>query len=395
MGEPSEYELAAWRDIQQFTGRPVSRQMRAAGEHVAQKVADVGQYAGRYLESHPKAGSALSRGQEVAAKGGRLLGGGARKAVDALPDWAGTARHAARKTGARISRVGLSPAKVVDAHKRRGHDVERLADVRVLDLEQVDAVRGRAASWYYPAAAALSGAGAGVVITGGQVFTAASAGAAAAPSGAAIAGAMAGDATAVLALASRSVGHVALHYGYDPDDPAERLFIMSVVNAGSAMSAGAKTAAMADLSRLTQALVRGKSWAVLNDAVLAKVAQQFAKAFGFRLTKQGLGKAVPAAGVFVGGALNWATLEAIVDAADVAYRRRFLLAKYPQLEHEQTFQTSDVDVGTAGDVEPVHGEPEPGQDASVAESTPGEQPATDTEFSVLDELREAGGPDLT
>ncbi len=128
-----------------------------------------------------------------------------------------------------------------------------LSDVRRLDLEKVDAVRGRGAGWYYPAAAALSGAGAGLVITGGEAATAASAGAASAPSLGAIAGAFAGDAAVVLGLSSRAVGHVALYYGYDPEDPSEKLFIMSVVNAGTAMSASAKTAALADISRLTQA----------------------------------------------------------------------------------------------------------------------------------------------
>jgi hypothetical protein len=70
---------------------------------------------------------------------------------------------------------------VVARHKKRGHDVASLADLRRLDLQQIDAVRGRAASWYYPAGAALSGAGAGLVISGGQLVIAASAGAAAAP----------------------------------------------------------------------------------------------------------------------------------------------------------------------------------------------------------------------
>ncbi len=34
-----------------------------------------------------------------------------------------------------------------------------------------------------------------------------------------------------MGLASRSVGQVSLGYGYDPEVPAEKLFVMSVVNA--------------------------------------------------------------------------------------------------------------------------------------------------------------------
>lgn len=366
---PSDYELDAWRAVQEFKGRPLSRAMRNAGEHVANGVSHLGKRAAKQLENLPRAKAALSRGQGIVAKGAQKVGAGARVAADALPDWSGTAAQSLRQTVGRASRAGLSPQRVVTLHQKRGHDVDSLRDLRRLDLEQVDAVRGRAAGWYFPAAAALSGAGAGLVISGGELVIAASAGAAAAPSGGAIAGAFVADTAVVLGLASRAVGQVSLFYGYDPEEPAEKLFVMSVVNVGTASSATAKNAAMADISRLTQALFRGKTWEVLNEAVVAKVSQQFAKAFGFRLTKKGLGKAVPAFGIVVGGTLNWTTLEGIVDAADMAYRRRFLLEKYPRLaDHEASGSFPDTGPDTPDDA--------------------------DEDISLLTELAEAGGPDL-
>ncbi|GGV42114.1 EcsC family protein [Paenarthrobacter nicotinovorans] len=300
---------------------------------------------------------------------------GARKAKDSIPDgisdWGGAAFGSMRQAAGRISRAGLSPKQVVAKHKKNGHDVTRLSDLRHLDLEQIDVVRGRGMSWGYPLAAALSGAGAGLVISGGELAVPVTGGAAAAPSGAAIAGAFVGDAALVLGLASRSVGHISLLYGYDPEEPAEKLFVMSVVNAGTAMSASAKTAAMADISRLTQALVRGKNWAVLLDmSLVAQVSKKFAEKFAFRLTKQGLGKVVPAAGIVLGGAFNWATLESIVDVANIEYRKRFLLEKYPHLANDEAADSfSDVD-----------------QDAT--------QYGDDEGISVLGELAETGGPDL-
>ena len=373
MADPSDYEFAAWRDIQRFNGRPLSRGMRSVSEQVAISGAELGERATKFLENHPRAQSAVSHGQEIVAKGASAVGTGAHGAADALPggmvDWSRAALGSIRHTVGRVSRAGLSSKRVVASHQKRGHDVASLSDLRRLDLEQIDAVRGRGASWYYPAAAALSGAGTGLVITGGELAIPASGGVAAAPSGTAIAGAVAGDAVVVLGLASRSVGHVSLLYGYDPEEPAEKLFVMSVVNAGTAMSATAKTAAMADVSRLTQALVRGKLWAVLDKSVVTQVSKGFAKAFGIRFTKQSLGKVVPAAGILLGGAFNWATLEATVDAADVAYRRRFLLEKYPHLGDEET-PGSFRDVG-----------PDGRDDADEA-------------ISVLRELAEAGGPDL-
>ncbi|WP_198358111.1 EcsC family protein [Streptomyces fildesensis] len=366
---PSDYELDAWRGVQQFKGRPLSRAMRNAGDQVANGLSELGKRAAKQLENHPRAKSAVSRGQGIVAKGAQKAGAGARGAADALPDWGGTAVQSIRQTVGRASRAGLSSKRVVALHKKRGHDVASLSDLRHLDLEQVDAVRGRAAGWYYPAAAALSGAGAGLVISGGELVIAASAGAAAAPSGGAITGAFLADAAVVLGLASRAVGQVSLFYGYDPEEPAEKLFVMSVVNVGTATSATAKNAAMADISRLTQALFRGKTWEVLNETVVAKVSSQFAKAFSFRLTKKGLGKAVPAVGIVVGGTLNWTTLEGIVDAAEMAYRRRFLLEKYPHLADEEA-------------------------SGSFPDISPDVPDHADEAISLLDEIAEAGGPDL-
>lgn len=347
--------------------------MRSAGERVVGAVTSVGQGIEGYLDGHPAAQAVVTRGQRAVAGGAKIVADGASKTAAALPDgltdWTGAAFASMRRTVGRLSRAGLSSKRLVSAHKRRGHEVISLADIRKLDLEQVDKVGLRGASWYYPASAAVSGGAAGLVISGGQLVTAASAGAAAAPSGAAVAGAFAGDIAVVLALASRAVGHVSLVHGYDPEDPAEKLFILSVVNAGSAMSATAKAAAMADISRLTQALVRGRTWAVLNESIVAQLSGQFAKRFGIRLTKQGLGKVVPIAGILVGGTFNWTTLEAITDAAVLAYRRRFLIEKYPHLADEE------VPVST------------PGEDSDAVDET-------DEVISVLDELQDVGGPDL-
>lgn len=369
MREPSSYELESWETIQSYKGRPLSQGMRWAGDKAAEGLSALGEGTERLLEDHPKAELVASRGKAIAAKGAKAIGRGFHKAADALPDWSTEVFTATKKTLSRISRAGLSPKRVVARHRKRGHEVTRLADVRQLDLEQIDELRSRGASWYYPALAAVSGAGAGLVIAGGELVLTASAGASAAPSGGAIVGAFAGDAAVVLGLSSRVVGQVALGYGYDPEDPAEKLFILSVVNAGTAMSATAKTAAMADISRLTQAVVRGKTWAVLNESVITKVSQQVAKVFGFRLTKKGFGKAIPAIGIVIGGTLNWTTLESIVDTADVAYRRRLLIERYPQLaDDESSVWLSDVE----GDV---------AEDA-------------DERISVIDELADAGGPDL-
>jgi hypothetical protein len=369
MAEPSQYELDAWSDIQAYRGRQVTRRLEQVSQKVSDGANNVAGRATKYIEKSPRVRAALDQRRSAAAHNALAATTTSDDPVDVSPArWDVVAKNPVLRTAGRISRAGLSPTRVVAKHQKRGHDVSALHDLRRLDLAQVDAVRGRAASWLYPASAAMSGAGAGLVYTGGALAVTASAGAAAAPSGGAIAGAFVADTTAVLALGSRVVGRTALLYGYDPESPAEKLFIMSVVNAGTAVSAGAKTAALSDISRLTQALVRGKTWEVLNESLLTKLASRFAARFSFRLTKQGLGKVVPVAGVGVGAAFNWATIEGIVDAADIAYRRRFLLEKYPHLAAAGTFRV-------------------------VVEAEQISDDA-DQEISVLSELVEAGGPDI-
>ncbi len=141
--------------------------MGNASEQVAIGAAELSKRATKYLENRPRAQLAVSHGQEVVAKGTQAVGSGARKAVNTLPDgmtgWSGAALESMRRTVGRVSRAGLSSKRVVASHQKRGHNVASLSDLRRLDLEQIDAVRGRGASWYYPAVAAL------VVATGGSV----------------------------------------------------------------------------------------------------------------------------------------------------------------------------------------------------------------------------------
>jgi hypothetical protein len=338
MADPSTYELDAWATLQQVKSRPLSTATRAIADQVGKGAKAIGRKATEYVDSHPRTKAIVERGGTTAARIGKGVTDGAHKAWEAVPDdaqtWVVDAGRSTARMVVRTARIGLSPARVVKKHQARGHDVTRLLDVRQLDLEQVDHVRGKILGLTYPAAAATSGALTALVITGGELTGSMTGGAAAAPSGGAIAAASAGDIAAVMALSSRAVGHIALLYGYDPEDPNEKPFIWSVINVGTAMSASAKQAAMQDLSRLTQALFRGKTWAILNESVLSRAYLAFTKAFGTRATKQSLGKFVPIVGVFAGAGFNWATLESIVDAADFAYRRRFLLDKYPHLATE-------------------------------------------------------------
>jgi hypothetical protein len=75
-----------------------------------------------------------------------------------------------------------------------------------------------------------------------------------------ILGAVVADVGATLAFLGRAVGEVAVHYGYDPREPEEELFLMGVLNYSMASTATSKTAALASLSRLTQSMMRRATW---------------------------------------------------------------------------------------------------------------------------------------
>lgn len=366
MATPSDYEIEAWKELQRFKGRPITRVLNNTGEKISSKINDFSSY----IEENPKTSSAVLKAKDSLVNSKNAVGKGLKNAVGILPDqltdWGGHAANSISGSISRASRIGLSPSRIVKLHQKRGHQVEELSDLRKLDLKQIDQVRGRNASWIYPSLASISGVGASFVITGGTFSVPVSGGVAAAPAGAAVAGSFALDAAAVLGVASRAIGQIALQYGYDPENPAEKLYIMSVLNAGTAFSAQAKTAALADVSRLTQSLVRGKAWKVLDASVVTQVSKQFTKAFSLRFTKQSLGKVVPVAGIVAAGTMNWTTIERIYDAANVIYRRRFLLEKYPSLEQV------DLLINTQ----------------TVVENS------DDETISILQSLDAAGGPDL-
>lgn len=227
----------------------------------------------------------------------------------------------------------MSAERVVAQHQKKNHQVELLSDVRDLDLELVDKVRGRkiGLSYVYPLLGAGAGAGSALVITGGELTIVPTAGATAAPTAGVVLGALAADAAWVTGLLSRAVGAIALNYGYDPKQPGEKLFVTAVLNAGAAGTTTAKMASMRDLSYLTQKLFRNETWAVLNKSRISSALKQAAEALTLKFTKKSLGKAVPVIGIGLGFTLNLDTVSRTIETAEMAYRRRFLLDKYPQL----------------------------------------------------------------
>ncbi|WP_344112817.1 EcsC family protein [Kribbella alba] len=260
------------------------------------------------------------------------------------------------KATSQVSRVTLSEQRLVRAYQRRGIDIDNISDVRQLDLDIVEQhVVPKRMKVLYASAAATEGFAAGGIIAGAEAMvaagTVAGAGVGLVPGVGLLAATVATDAVFVLGAASRGVAHLALYYGYDPMDPSEELFILSIIGLGSAQTTASKMAAYRELSALAQKLARRASWQQLNQHVLTRVAQRFAAQFSVRLTQQKLGQFVPLAGIFLNSSLNYKLIDDVLDAAYWAYRERFLAEK------QDDFTSTGLPTESPSDDGPDNSEP--------------------------------------
>ncbi|MFF0291373.1 EcsC family protein [Streptomyces sp. NPDC005262] len=299
----SAYEQREWDRLQERKAASLNKQTRnVIPQQARDRLASLGQKA----MSAPGADK-VAAAYGVAAKGlGKAVGDTASRTV--------------------------SKKRVVEQYRRSGHDIAGLDEIRELDLRVVDEVaRHNLVRYGHALSAAATGLGSAAAVTGGEVLasagTIAGAGAGAAPGIGTVAGAMAADTAMMLALATRTVAATALCYGYYPSDPEEELFVMSVIALGLSTGTSAKTAAYAELSQLTQLLVRNAPWAKLNEKVLTKIAQTFAARFAQQLPKKKLGQFVPIAGMAFGAGLSYMLIDRIAVSARDAYRERFLIEK--------------------------------------------------------------------
>lgn len=232
--------------------------------------------------------------------------------------------------GSRVATATIREGRILETFRDQGHEIDALNDISALSLYDIDKVKPNLAL-SYTSAAMLEGAAAGFAISGGEILAAGGtllgAGAGAAPGIGTVLGVMAADAAAVLLAANRAVAHTAAYYGYDTDQPGERVFALGVLSMGTASETG-KSAAYVELNNLVQMLARRATWEQLNQNVVTGVVQKVYTRLGFRLTQRKLGQAVPVLGTAIGAGMNARMLLSIVDNADYIYRERFLREKY-------------------------------------------------------------------
>ncbi|XRQ12160.1 EcsC family protein [Actinomadura welshii] len=305
LDEMTPYDRKAWDQIEAWREKRLTeRTRRALPEGARERLRNAGQKVRTRADAVP----GLPDFEAIFLKSlESLVGFGGRTAVATVP----------KKT-------------VVKSYRKRDADVEELGDIQKLDLALIDKVKPRL-DLRYTAFAGAEGAGAGFAASGGGLLatggTVASAGAGAAPGAALVIGTLVADSAAVLLAGQRAIAHIGAYYGYDLEAPDEQLFMLGVLNLGTASEAG-KVIAYAEINKLVQALARNATWEQLNRNVVTKVVEQVFTRLGFRLTKAKLGQAVPVVGIAIGAGMNTRFLRRITDDAEHLYRERFLRDRY-------------------------------------------------------------------
>ncbi len=208
------------------------------------------------------------------------------------------------------------------ALQKKHRSLDQLEDLKQLDVRELDRFRRRKGA--YVTTSAVQGAGTSLAVTGSVVSTTVSAGVA---SGTVVA-AVALDTVASLAVMGRSVGAVAVRYGYDVRLPEEELFAMGVLSLGVAGSLEAKHTALAALSRLSQQMMSRATWKQLNEQVLVRTIARVYQMLGLKLTQRKLAQVVPFVGVGINAALSANMTRHVYQRAEDVYRVRFLSEKY-------------------------------------------------------------------
>ncbi len=259
-----------------------------------------------------------------------------------------TVEGATRTIGAGAA-ASVRTSLVIRRYRKAGHSIERIEDIQDLELAASDRVFPRRKRLAYVVISGAEGGVVGAATTVSSTATVATgvfgAGAGGVPTAMVTAGLMAGDISATLMWASRIVAETSAFYGYDPNDPAEQVFMTGVLGAATATSEGAKLAAQRELAKL---LARRAPYRLLDESVFTQVVRRAYAKLGDKMTQKQLGKVVPITSIAVGAGMNAALMHRTADEAYYAYRERRLQDRYDldpsDRDHDASGLIVDADV---------------------------------------------------
>lgn len=191
---------------------------------------------------------------------------------------------------------------------KKFHGVDSLEEIRHLPLDEMDKAarhyavsRARIAKW--------QGATTGV----GGYFT------------------LAIDIPALLGLSLKILQEIAICYGYDPYDKAERLFIVKCLQFTSADVVG-KKAVLDDLEQIDKEEKQHRTVTQLQS--WREVIMTYRENYGWKKLFQ----LVPIAGIVFGAVVNKSTLENVAETGMMLYRKRRILEKLEAMKKSSAMQ---------------------------------------------------------
>lgn len=164
------------------------------------------------------------------------------------------------------------------------------------------------------------------------------------------AAALAADITALTTVACRAAAHHAAVYGYRVETPAERALALAVLNGATSPTDLAKQTALANITKISTAIAKKKTWETLEGFALVKIIQEAAEKLGLNLTKAKLAQVVAVIGVVVGGGYNAWYMTRVGEWSYWTYREHALHDK------QAGFRDLDEDLAVPAEA-PIGAEP--------------------------------------
>lgn len=272
MAQPTRYEKKALREIRTWKTKRAGFLARTA-----QKIGAPVGWAGGMVLKTPVIGQAI----QMAVQGLLgLLGDGAAWTV---------------RTDA-----------ILREYRDNGHGgVKTLADVRELDLQDVDAAIGYLGA-RYKGLALTEGAALGA---GGPL-------------------AIAADIPLLVGMNLRAIAEYATYCGFDVRTQNERLYIMNILALAASPTDSAKALALAELGKIAGQVAKKAVWKKLEEHAFVRAMQKIAEQLGIRLTKAKLAQVIPGVAIAVAAGFNANFTHKVCTAANNLYRERFLAEKY-------------------------------------------------------------------
>ncbi|MFB3787896.1 MAG: EcsC family protein [bacterium] len=199
----------------------------------------------------------------------------------------------------------VNPEKIIARFQQENPEVKCLSDIRLLDVDLVDAVAGeyiRKGRWLSAAEGAATGFG-GLFL-------------------------LSADAVSLLALQLRTIQQVGYCYGFDVSRPEEKLFAAKLLTEAYQHPAKQERQSLMNEMRTAASLLAGQTpFRLLQKRLFVQGFAKAAQKIGIRMGGRKAAQFVPVLGSLAGGTINQKVTYDIACVARDVYRERYLQIK--------------------------------------------------------------------